>query len=348
MIVLKITRITDNSFDLFGMMKTKALACNCPFQVEFDVTFQCCANCFFCFQGNQHKETRPIMNYNKCLSVLKELRELGCYYIGFSGGEPFCRKDFLEIVRAAKKMGFIISIISNLQIPNIKQLTDVVNIGVNRLTVSFHAIEPDKYGDIFGVSPGIYYKVLDNIDFLLSKGCSVGIAVTVSDKNYMDMECIKKFFVSRGLCERDINFNMLISGKSDISNSRQIDTLAPYLSSNKSLKNNIIQESSGSFICSAGRISCSITPYGDVYPCTFFNSSAGNLYENSFKEIWEDSHLFKMIRCIMEKDFKKCLDCDNKKFCHVCMANNLNETGISVCPSTDYCTYRTRITNSLI
>lgn len=345
---MKISKISEKSFDLYDMMKSKALKNNYPLQVEFDVTFECCAKCFFCFQGTEHTNNREVMDLSKCISVLKELREMGCYYIGFSGGEPFCRKDFLSIVKKAKELGFIISIISNLQIPTINQLDELMEIGVHRITVSIHSIEEQKYGEIFGVSPQIYHKVMKNIDYLISKQCSLGVAITVSDKNYMDMKNIKEFFLSKGLKDTDINFNMLISGKNNISDNRQIETLAPYLLSNKSLKNNIIEKNKSSYLCSAGRISCSITPYGDVYPCTFFNSPAGNLFENSFKEIWNMSHLFKIIRNVNEKCFTRCYECNNKDFCHICMANNLNETGSLVEPSNDYCEYRTQITKSLI
>ena len=32
-------------------------------------------------------------------SLLNQLKEIGCFYLGFTGGEPFMREDIIEILK---------------------------------------------------------------------------------------------------------------------------------------------------------------------------------------------------------------------------------------------------------
>ena len=55
----------------------------------------------------------------------------------------------------------------------------------------------------------------------------------------------------------------------------------------------------GSKGCLAGQLIVLIDVDGNVLPCSYFPMAAGNIREQSFKEIWEESKLFKDLR-----DFK--------------------------------------------
>jgi radical SAM protein with 4Fe4S-binding SPASM domain len=75
----------------------------------------------------------------------------------------------------------------------------------------------------------------------------------------------------------------------------------------------------GSKGCLAGQLICLIDVDGNVLPCSYFNLPAGNVREKSFKEIWENSDLFKDLR-----DFKKykgrCGSCEFVNVCGGCRA----------------------------
>lgn len=75
----------------------------------------------------------------------------------------------------------------------------------------------------------------------------------------------------------------------------------------------------GSKGCIAGQLICLINVDGDVLPCSYFPMSAGNIKEKSFKEIWENSELFKELR-----DFKRykgrCGACEFINVCGGCRA----------------------------
>ncbi len=75
----------------------------------------------------------------------------------------------------------------------------------------------------------------------------------------------------------------------------------------------------GSKGCIAGQVICLIDVDENVLPCSYFPKSAGNLKEQSFKDIWENSELFHEMR-----DFKKykgrCGSCEYVNVCGGCRA----------------------------
>ena len=56
---------------------------------------------------------RREMTKEEHFRVLDELVEMGCFWILYTAGEIFARKDFLEIYTYAKKKGFLITLFIN-------------------------------------------------------------------------------------------------------------------------------------------------------------------------------------------------------------------------------------------
>lgn len=69
----------------------------------------------------------------------------------------------------------------------------------------------------------------------------------------------------------------------------------------------------------AGQLICLINVDGDVMPCSYFSLPAGNIKKQSFREIWENSELFKNLR-----DFSsykgRCGVCEYVNVCGGCRA----------------------------
>ena len=50
-----------------------------------------------------------------------------------------------------------------------------------------------------------------------------------------------------------------------------------------------------------------------------------NLEDTSISEIWENSKKVKTLRGIKRERFEKCMQCEDKDFCTICMMKNYNE-----------------------
>ena len=327
----------NKSQELYGYFQKKALENYSLFQVEIDVTSRCNANCPFCFQGDHYNDSEE-MTFEQIILLLDQLRELGTFYIGFSGGEPFMRKDFIDILNEAKKRRFRISFISNGILLDKNKIDQIAEMKINKVNISFHGIRKETYMKSFGINNSDFYnKAIRNIDYMIERDIPLGIAITVTKYNINELEEITKYFLDKGLKENDINYELLLSGK------REISKLMP---TNADIKHNIyylnqkIKKEEKHGRCGAGIISCTIDAKGNVFPCTFFNNSVGNVKEKHIKEIWEESHFLKILRSIQDEMFKKCGNCSIRKECNICLANNLNETGNIFMPSDMFCESR--------
>lgn len=335
--------------DILKDLNYNAIRTNKLFMAEIDVTNSCNCKCTFCFQGNEHQNVGKILSFEKLISIMDELKSLGCYHLSFAGGEPFCRKDFTRLLKEAKKRGFLITFVSNLQLPSEEEIEQVIELGIAKVLVSFHSHNPKTYSQIFQVAEKYYWRALENIKHLAKSDTPVGVTVTVSENNATELQDILDMFVNIGILRNDVRFNMLLEGKNPVGDCRGEKELHEYLSHHQDLKTNILSKiriDNLSFLCSAGRSSCVIRPNGDVLPCGLIDAVAGNVTDNSLEAIWNNSHVFKFIRSIEESHFTKCSSCKNLHICPVCIANNLNETGNYHEPSEEYCSFRKNISNA--
>jgi radical SAM protein with 4Fe4S-binding SPASM domain len=77
--------------------------------------------------------------------------------------------------------------------------------------------------------------------------------------------------------------------------------------------------------CAAATSSCSITPEGNVVPCTYlWGLRAENVRDHTFRWIWENSATLRYFRSISLKEIKgSCRDCPWLSVCHGgCKAEN--------------------------
>jgi radical SAM protein with 4Fe4S-binding SPASM domain len=82
----------------------------------------------------------------------------------------------------------------------------------------------------------------------------------------------------------------------------------------------------GSKGCLAGQLISLIDVDGNVLPCSYFPKSAGNIREQSFKDIWEQSKLFQDLRNF--KAYKgRCGACEYVNVCGGCRARAYAVTG---------------------
>lgn len=123
---------------------------------NLDVTNRCNQKCPICFAnaaaaGYIYEPTME--EIKKMLSVLRNEKPVPAMAIQFSGGEPTIRKDFVNIVKMAKKMGFVqIQMASNGT--TLAQQNDLAlklkKAGLNTVYLQFDGLKEKNYVDIRG------------------------------------------------------------------------------------------------------------------------------------------------------------------------------------------------------
>ena len=81
-----------------------------PLLCNYYITTKCNARCAFC---DIYKKKGIHANLNDIKSNLHDLKKLGIRFIDFTGGEPLLHPYIHDILKCAKKMGFITTVTTN-------------------------------------------------------------------------------------------------------------------------------------------------------------------------------------------------------------------------------------------
>src|SRR5258708_36687053 len=87
-----------------------------PLIVSIGVPRRCLLECLHCYNNlamaDQEARSRELSK-EEHFRLLDDLADLGCFWLLYTGGEIFARKDFLEIHTYAKQKGFLITLFTN-------------------------------------------------------------------------------------------------------------------------------------------------------------------------------------------------------------------------------------------
>jgi len=83
------------------------------YEFHFEVTGNCNLNCVYCYNSGckDPKYIEKELSIKEIKSLIKETKKYGTKLYTISGGEPFTRKDFIEIIK--QMAGCSVSILTN-------------------------------------------------------------------------------------------------------------------------------------------------------------------------------------------------------------------------------------------
>ncbi len=147
-----------------------------PFSASFAVTNRCNLRCHYCNTPFLDPHDLPLEQVEV---VFRRLRSLGVQRLGLLGGEPLVRKDIGEIVSLGKRLGFYVSVNSNLNLYHRKpEVFDEVDLVMTSLDGDAEAHRRNR-GD------KSYDGVVEAIDALVKRGKPL-MAIAVVTENNLD------------------------------------------------------------------------------------------------------------------------------------------------------------------
>ena len=118
--------------------------------MRIQVNTTCNFGCFFCHMEGTgvHSESMTADEIERIVSIASKW---GVNKIKFTGGEPTLRRDILDIVRRTRKYitGDISMTTNGIMLPKIA--SDLKEAGLDRINISLHSIEREKFEFITGV-----------------------------------------------------------------------------------------------------------------------------------------------------------------------------------------------------
>jgi len=352
----------------YGITKPQLL--KAPFLVVWNLTNMCNLKCKHCYQRAGIPVPDELTLEEK-LKVVNELADSGVVSIAFSGGEPLMHPDFFPVAKEVRRREMHAAVATNGTLITKAIARRLKEVDIGYVEVSLDFIRPEANDQFRGVpgawqravegirnsvQEGLYTAmattvtklnigdVADLIDFAKEAGVSRFIHFNFipagKGKEIVDLDLSPS--------EREELLKLLYE-KSKTSGMEVLSTAPQYARV-------VLQESEGyavapthfyvgsghkwgiqtlaEFIggCGSGRLYCAIEPNGDVTPCVFIPEFVvGNLREQRFLDIWNQSQIFSAFR--NREELKgTCGDCKYKCVCGGCRARSLGYFEDSTAP----------------
>lgn len=334
---------------------TKAVANEIPFNGTFELTPCCnlaCKMCYVRMTKQEQERIAPLRTAKEWLELAQKAKDAGMVYLLLTGGEPFLRKDFREILTGLAHMGFIISINTNGTLINEETVEWLKELPIFRFNITLYGASEETYGALCG-NPNAYTAVIKAIHLLKEAGMTVKLNCSVTPHNYKDMEEIFAFAHRENLVVQAASYmfpplrrdkdKVGQNDRFDPKEAARIQAKIMMLTSGeeaylKRMEENApislpgdmedclldVPEEGTGVLCRAGRCSFWITWHGKMIPCGMFSSDqAPNVFEQDYMECWKEVRRFTdEIRLS-----PKCKVCDLKEQCRSCAAMAYTETG---------------------
>ena len=119
------------------------------------------------------------------MDVLDQLAEAGTFYLRFSGGEVFMRRDFFRILEYARSLLFCVKVKTTAFMVREKEADRLSELALDSVQVSIYSHRPEVH-DAITKLPGSLKRSLAGIRLLRERGVKVIIANVLMRQNLQD------------------------------------------------------------------------------------------------------------------------------------------------------------------
>lgn len=174
-------------------------------RLDLKLGFACNNRCVFCAQG----EKRKVCGARPKEALLEELRtgRARCSGVVFTGGEPTLHKRVLELVRAARALGYsTIQLQTNGRMLAYPAVVDrLVEAGVTEFSPSLHGASADEH-DALTAAGGSFRDSLAGIANAVASGAAVVTNTVVTARNTGSLSAIVGLLGSVGVEQAQLAF----------------------------------------------------------------------------------------------------------------------------------------------
>ncbi len=301
-----------------------------PLYTEIATSGACNHRCSYCALDYMEYQQR-FLDKKVLMDRLSEMASLGVKSVMYAGeGEPLLHKDIGDIINHTKKVGIDVAITTNGVELN-KSLANSTLSNISWIKVSINGATKETYAKIHRASPDDFDRVMGNMSYAAKmrdeKGyeCVLGVQLILLPENYhetillaqktkdigMDYLVVKPYSqhpLSKTVKYEDIKYNEflhLADNLNGLNDSKfsvifRVKTMKKWDEGIRNYKH-----------CYALPFWSYIDAGGNVWGCSAYLTDErfkyGNIYENTFKEIWEGDKRMQSLRWVGEElDTSRC------------------------------------------
>lgn len=318
-----------------------------PLKTLLELTHNCNLKCVHCFADADFCCKTPEgyldgeMNTEQWCQVIDKIIDAGVFEILLSGGEATMRKDLIDIARHIQERGASYCLLSNTTLIDDALAKQLKETGCVKVESNLDGYNAETYDSFRGVS-GSFDATVKGIKACLRQGLPVRCNVMETKMNIFDLKKIVDTAYEIGV--REVCIVPLESGGRAKTNDHLAFTkdeqetlkqfyldidewfssaygntdmvlLTPYALDKKSGSkfSKIFDINNFMPACGAGKIHCTIDPYGMVKLCPSDSDcllkEQNCLLTNDLKSIWAESEVLNWVRSNV---FKKCQHCADR------------------------------------
>lgn len=305
-----------------------------PLEGGIEVTSHCNLNCRHCYIKDNSINNE--LSFKECCRIIDELTDAGCLWLTFTGGEPFVRKDFLDIYTYAKKKGLLIVIFTNGTLITPEIADYLKEFKPFYLEISLYGMSRETYKNVTG-SADNYDKCMDAISLFMERNVLFRLKSVLIKENKHEIFNMKGFAKKLGV---DFRFDFLINPRIDGGKEPCKTRLTPEEGVSMEMadeevrrewekafiEENIEQDLDPDlqFSCGAGQNLFNIDSRGNLQICNMVRFINYDLKHGTFKESW---NRFPEILSRKKNGKNKCSTCSLAHLCNICPGWSMMEHG---------------------
>jgi radical SAM protein with 4Fe4S-binding SPASM domain len=314
-----------------------------PLQVSIEVTRRCPLECLHCYNNlpmGDVEAKRRELSKEEHFRMLDELVEMGCFWLLYTGGEIFARKDFLEIYTYAKEKGFLITLFTNGTIIN-EQIADyLAEWPPFAIEITLYGRTRETYEALTAI-PGSYDRCLRGIKLLKERRLPLKLKTVATTINKHEVIAMRQF------AEEELGVEFKLDGqinpRIDCSQSPLAVRLTPEevvaldmnapkgMSEYRRLAKRDLERPANlaqidtTYFCGGGMNSFAVNAYGEVGICVISQQETFGFRDGGLRQVWENSLM--QLRNRKRTKITKCVECRIQSLCAMCPANGEMENG---------------------
>ncbi len=324
-----------------------------PKWIAWEITRRCNLKCVHCRSSSELEvNEHPDFSFNEAKRVLDDIRSYGDPVIVLSGGEPLLRPDVFDIAAYGTKLGLRMCLATNGTLVTDDICIKIKESGIKMVSLSLDGSTAEVHDD-FRNQPGAFDATMKAIELFNENNIDFLVNSSFTKRNKEEAPKLYELVKTLGATAWYL-FMIVPTGRGEeimeelIPESEYEDILNWHYDMEKEEHDLLVRptcapqyyrivlqrskeegdrfkrrtlkfSTGGSKGCLAAQLICLIDVDGNVLPCSYFPKAGGNIREQSFKDIWENSKLFLDMR-----DFKSykgtCGSCEYVNVCGGCRA----------------------------
>ncbi len=281
-----------------------------PSHAQISLTNACPQNCRYCYNKNRSGE---LLNTAEIKQLIQELKKMGVFWLGFTGGEPLLNKDIVEIVKSVGDDCAIKLFTTGSNLTE-RLAAELKEAGLLYASVSLDHWE-EEHDRIRG-SKGAFRTALRAIEIFKSIGVHVSVSAVLSRKMLQrnQVQEFLNFLISLGiheawLSEMKPTVEAFWNEASVITEEERLSLVRLQDKYNKEGKITVNYlghfEGGEHFGCNAGNKMVYIDAFGEVSPCVFTPMTFGNVRDKSVQAVFSEmkEHFPSESCCFINKNY---------------------------------------------